>query len=312
MQETEFLQRVKDTAINLLRRKEVFEDIVQEFDGGKMVRPRTIYILSLSLNEFDFERLIPLATSTELVHLASLFHDDVIDNGMIRRNRQTLNARYGNLISILAGDYFYSVASRLVLENYNSEVAKIYSYAVSYMTLMELRQASLRWSYEISKDDYFDIIRGKTGALFSASFEALAIIFNKSELERLYLREAGMLFGEIFQLTDDLLDFVGRRTGKSKLKDLSEGDITLPALLLMEKNGRFKELVIEYFRSKGEKQHLIKEIERVLNEGSSPEMEINEIIEKDKEEIKGRLRRLKGFSMDSFSPFLNFISVREM
>ncbi len=310
MQEREFLNKVRETAIKLLRSKEVFEDIIDEINGGKMIRPKTIYTLSSSIREEETERLIPLAASTELVHIASLFHDDVIDNGTIRRDRPTINARHGNLISILAGDYFYSSASRLVLENYDSEVAKIYSYAVSYMTLMELRQASFRWNTGLGEGDYFEIIRGKTGALFSAAFESVGIIFRKNESERLHLREAGMLFGEIFQLTDDLLDFTGRETGKSRLKDLSEGDITLPAILLMKKNAGFRELVSEYFASRGENHTAINEIEKTICDESLTK-EVNEIIEKNRKEIGAHLRLVSSFSEDIFAPLLESVSARK-
>ncbi|MCX7957430.1 MAG: polyprenyl synthetase family protein [Deltaproteobacteria bacterium] len=310
MLEKEFLERVQKTAVELLRSREVFEDITQEITGGKMIRPRTIYTLASSMKEADIKILIPLATSTELVHLASLFHDDVIDNGTIRRGRPTLNARYGNLISILAGDYFYSVASHLVLENYDTGVAKTYSDAVSHMTLMELRQASLRWNIGLGEEQYFDIIKGKTGALFSASFESIGIILKRTETEREHLKKAGMLFGEIFQLTDDLLDFIGTGTGKSRLKDLSEGDITLPSILLMKKDNRFRKLVSEYFESRGEKYLLIKEIENILDDINSPAEEINEIITKNKTAIENHLRHINNFSPETFSALIKSVSMR--
>ncbi|MGC8927838.1 MAG: polyprenyl synthetase family protein [Myxococcota bacterium] len=311
MNETEFLQNVTDTAVKLLRNRDVFEDILQEIYGGKMIRPRTIYALASSLDGTDISRFIPLATTTELVHLASLFHDDVIDNGKIRRDRPTLNARYGNLISILAGDYFYSSASRLVLENYGIDVAKIYSYAVSYMTLMELKQALFRWNTSLNRDDYFDIIRGKTGALFSASFEAVAIISGLDDSETLHMREAGMLFGEIFQLTDDLLDFIGSKTGKSRFKDLLEGDITLPTILLMNSDDEFKNLVLEYFQSRGEKRELIEKAEPLLIKRESLRKNISDIINKKKREIESHLGVIENFNLGRFIPLINEIVDRQ-
>lgn len=311
MQETEFLNSVTESAIRLLRNKAVFEDILREIYGGKMIRPRTIYILGSSIKDCEVSRFISLATSTELVHLASLFHDDVIDNGLIRRDRPTLNARYGNLISILAGDYFYSSASRLVLENYGIEVAKTYSYAVSYMTLMELKQASLRWNISIKDEDYFDIIRGKTGALFSAAFEAVAIINEMDASARLHIREAGMLFGEIFQLTDDLLDFVGTDTGKSRLKDLIEGDITLPAILLINSNTEFKKVVTDYFATKGNNVDLIKRVEQLINKNDLFFNEVLKIINQKEREIISHLSFIPCFNMERFAPLIKEITKRQ-
>ncbi len=311
MNEKEFLQEVKDTAIKLIRKKDVFEDIISEINGGKMIRPRTIFALGTSFDNVDIKRLIPLATSTELVHLASLFHDDVIDNAIIRRDHPTLNARYGNLISILAGDYFYSAASRLVLENYDQEIPKIYSHSVSYMTLMELRQASLRWDISLSKEDYFDIIRGKTGSLFSASFESIALILSRAQSERLHLKEAGMLLGEIFQLTDDLLDFAASGTGKSRLKDLSEGDITLPAIMLIKKSPELRDLISRYFSSRGKEKDLLIEIWDAFKNHKDISDSINSIIERYKTEIKTHLGFVGNFSIDRFMPIVDTISSRK-
>lgn len=311
MQEADFVQKVIENTTRIISKKGVFEDIVKEISGGKMFRPRTIYTVAYAMGVSDFDIFVPLASSTELVHLASLFHDDVIDNGLIRRDKPTLRARYGNLISILAGDYFYSIASQLVLENYDYEVAKVYSYAASHMTLMELRQASLRWNTDISEEDYFNIIRGKTGALFSAAFEAIGIILKRTDTERLHLREAGMRFGEIFQLTDDLLDFVGRETGKSRFKDLSEGDITLPAILLMKKESQFRELCKQYFDSKGKSTEILSKIDAFIERENSLSEDIKDIINKLKQEAHLHLRLVQGFSWERFATLLDTVSIRK-
>lgn len=311
MQEVDFLERVKEKAVEYLRNKGIFEDIIQEIYGGKMIRPRTIFAIASALGEVEFERLVPLAAATELVHLASLFHDDVIDNGVIRRGRPTINARYGNIISILAGDYFYSVASRLVLDSYPSDVPKIYSSAVSYMTLMELRQASLRWELNISREEYFRIIQGKTGALFSASLESVGLIAGRCDSERLHLREAGMLFGEIFQLTDDLLDFIGNKTGKSRLKDLIEGDITLPAILAMEKDSEVANLIRRYFSSKGENKEALKEIEQIITKDTSFVKEMLAIINEKRGVLISHLNMIQGIEADRFISLVDAVIERQ-
>ncbi len=311
MREEEFLERVNKTAVELLKQKGVFEDIVSELKGGKQVRPRTIYNLIEAISVGDKEKYVPLATATEVVHLASLFHDDVIDNGTIRRGRPTLNVRYGNLISILAGDYFYSSASQLVLENYDIEVSKIYSHSVSYMTRMELRQAILRWNIEVSEDEYFDIIRGKTGALFSASFESIAVVSGLNQRERLHFREAGMLYGEIFQLIDDLLDFVGTETGKNRLKDLSEGYMTLPAIYFIRKNTGFSEMVKSYFMSKGEQSDILYAIQKMID-GRSEFLDLmNGIIQDRREKLLFHLGEIGGFNTELFMPRINSIIERK-
>ena len=311
MNESEFLESVRNTSIRILNRKGIFEDIVSEVTGGKMIRPRAIFAISNAYGATDSNRFVPLAASTEIVHLASLFHDDVIDNGMLRRGRPTLNTRYGNLISILAGDYFYSTASHLVLENYPVEVARIFAHSVSYMTLMELKQATMRWNINLSQGEYFDIIRGKTGALFSASFESVGIILGMDDTMQLHLREAGMLFGEIFQITDDLLDFVGTKTGKSRLKDISEGDITLPAILLIERDREFKSLIEEYFASKGNNKESLDRLTSIIDKNSGLSETINGIIEERRILIDSHLSSVSGFNKERFLPLLNSIIKRD-
>jgi geranylgeranyl pyrophosphate synthase len=311
MNENEFLEIVRNTAIRVLSRKGIFEDIVSEVTGGKMIRPRAIFAIANSFDVPDPNSFVPLAASTEIVHLASLFHDDVIDNGMIRRGRPTLNARYGNLISILAGDYFYSTASHLVLENYPVEVARIFAHSVSYMTLMELKQATMRWNINLSQEEYFDIIRGKTGALFSASFESAGVILGMDDTVCLHLREAGMLFGEIFQITDDLLDFIGTKTGKIRLKDISEGDITLPAILLIEAEPEVRSLLMEYFSSKGERRDVIERLASLIEKKNGYIDSIRRIVEEKRDLIDSHLSGIVGFNKDRFIPLLNSIIKRE-
>jgi octaprenyl-diphosphate synthase len=207
--------------------------------GGKRVRP-ALHILSNYAAGGDGSRLnsIRMATVMEFLHTATLVHDDIIDNAATRRNRVSVNARFGNQTAVLMGDWLYMSAFETSLQERNLEILDILTALTRKMTEGELIQLTLLGRTNITEAEYFDVLRRKTAYLFSACCEIGAILGGANLEMRLALRDYGMNLGTAFQLADDLLDFTADEDilGKTAGADLLEGKLTLPLILLIKKN----------------------------------------------------------------------------
>jgi octaprenyl-diphosphate synthase len=177
---------------------------------------------------------IELAAVIELIHTATLVHDDIIDDADTRRGRPSVNARWGNEITVLVGDWLYMTAFQKTLAQRNFEILDILTNLTCRMTEGELLQLTQRGNVDITEDEHLDIVRAKTAYLFSAAAEIGAIIGGASSSERIGLRNYGLNIGIAFQLIDDLLDFTAseEKLGKPVASDLRDGKLTLPAIWL--------------------------------------------------------------------------------
>jgi octaprenyl-diphosphate synthase len=205
--------------------------------GGKRVRPA---LLILSSNAVDSKRCgestIRLATVMEMLHTATLVHDDIIDNSYTRRNRASVNAKFGNQTAVLMGDWLYMTAFETSLRERSLDILDILTALTRLMTEGELIQLTVLGRSDISVEDYFDILRRKTAYLFSACCEIGALLSGANEEQRIGLRDYGMNLGIAFQLADDVLDFIAddNQLGKRSGADLLEGKLTLPLILLRD------------------------------------------------------------------------------
>jgi octaprenyl-diphosphate synthase len=172
----------------------------------------------------------------EFLHTATLVHDDIIDNADKRRNRPSINSRFGNQTAVLMGDWLYMSAFETSLAERSLEVLDILTRVTRKMTEGELVQLTLIGRSDITEDQYLDILERKTAFLFSACCEIGGILGGGSEDECRALRDYGMFLGTAFQLVDDLLDFttMGEGLGKAAGADLLEGKVTLPLIYLVE------------------------------------------------------------------------------
>ena len=204
--------------------------------GGKRLRPLLFFICAKSRDNFSLERTLPLAAAIELIHTASLVHDDILDQSKIRRGIATSNAKYGAQIAVLIGDYLFAKAFQLVAEgNYGDEVSLVLSKLVRDLCIGEITQDRSLFKVPTMTEYYYKI-RMKT-AIFLASCCRLGGIvaeLNKDEVES--LTDYGINLGLAFQITDDLLDFFGDTnvTGKALGGDLKSGVITLPVIHALE------------------------------------------------------------------------------
>ena len=207
--------------------------------GGKRVRPALLLLSNNAVGgKASDENVVRLATVMEMLHTATLVHDDIIDNAETRRNRASVNARFGNQSAVLMGDWLYMSAFENSLQERSLEILDILTRLTRKMTEGELMQLTMLGRSDISETEYFDILQRKTAYLFSACCEIGAILANASKEEQNALRDYGMNLGTAFQLADDVLDFTAEDEilGKASGADLLEGKLTLPLILLVAKD----------------------------------------------------------------------------
>lgn len=211
--------------------------------GGKRVRPALLLLSNYAVNgAASEENVVRLATVMEMLHTATLVHDDIIDNADTRRNRASVNARFGNQTAVLMGDWLYMSAFETSLKERSLEILDILTRLTRKMTEGELIQLTTLGKTSISETEYFDILQRKTAYLFSACCEIGAILANAPIDWQIALRNFGMNLGTAFQLADDLLDFTAEEEilGKASGADLLEGKLTMPLILLVRKEPAIK------------------------------------------------------------------------
>lgn len=211
--------------------------------GGKRVRPALLLLSCLAVGgDSSRKNVIRLATVMEMLHTATLVHDDIIDNADTRRNRTSVNARFGNQSAVLMGDWLYMSAFETSLKERSLEILDILTRLTRKMTEGELIQLTMLGRSDISEEEYFDILQRKTAFLFSACGEIGAILGGANQEQQIALREYGMNLGIAFQLADDVLDFTADEEvlGKAAGADLLEGKLTLPLILLSKKDESVK------------------------------------------------------------------------
>jgi octaprenyl-diphosphate synthase len=204
--------------------------------GGKRIRPILLILAAKLCGTKSGSDHQNLAAAVELIHSATLLHDDVVDTSQIRRGKKTANAIWDNKSSILVGDYLFSIAFQLMVRCKNLRVLDLLAKASSTMADGEVMQLENSSDVALSQEKYFEIIFGKTAVLFTAACESGALINNRPELEVLALREFGKNLGIIFQIIDDLLDYSSQEKilGKEIGNDFFEGKVTLPIILTYE------------------------------------------------------------------------------
>ncbi|MFN7946876.1 MAG: polyprenyl synthetase family protein [Blastocatellia bacterium] len=220
--------------------------------GGKRVRPALLILAAKVFDEEVSHNVIQMATVMEFLHTATLVHDDIIDGAETRRGHQAVSARWGADVAVLMGDWLYMSAFETSLAQRNLEILDTLTETTRRMTEGELIQLTLIGNLRITEEQHLDIVRRKTGYLFSASCRIGGILRGANETEKLALEEYGLNLGVAFQLTDDLLDFTAEaeKLGKPVLSDLRDGKVTLPLIHLLARKPEFEPLVREAMEEK--------------------------------------------------------------
>ena len=201
----------------------------------------------------DGVRDINLAACVELIHNATLLHDDVIDNSNLRRGIKTANSVWGNQSSILVGDYLFSRCFEMMVADGSIEILKLLSSTSSRIAQGEVLQLEYKGEIDILEETYFDIINSKTAALFAAATKVGACISDRSKKEKKALESYGRNLGLAFQIADDALDYFSSKKifGKEIGKDFYEGKTTLPLIIIYQRaNSEERIFLKEIFKKK--------------------------------------------------------------
>ncbi len=206
---------------------------------GKRLRPALV-LLTSRLFSPGSEESVFLASLVELLHTASLIHDDIVDNAGVRRGKESVHTKWGPNITVLLGDYLYIKSIGLSLQSRHERVIRLLADVSARMIEGELDEYARSGDLKISEDQYLDIVENKTAVLFGACCRIGAILGLASPEEEEAVAAYGLNLGKTFQIIDDLLDFTGdaRVLGKPVLSDLGEGRITLPLIRALGSGGR--------------------------------------------------------------------------
>lgn len=220
--------------------------------GGKRLRP-VFLALSARMCGYTGENIPAMSAVIEYIHTATLLHDDIIDGAKYRRKRPTANSLYGNDVAVLCGDFLYSKSYITLTEYGAKQVQMILSSAALTMSEGEVIQLLKTGDINLTFDDYIQIITRKTAVLFSAACEIGGRLAEVSEDKIKALKDFGYYLGLGFQMTDDILDYMGNPeiTGKKNGTDLFEGKLTLPVIKTLEKaDNNEKNIITEMFKKK--------------------------------------------------------------
>ena len=200
--------------------------------GGKRIRP-ALLVLAAELCGYTGPRRVHVGAAVELLHTATLLHDDVVDLASERRGRPSANVIWGNRRSVLAGDFFYARASSMIVEDGDLDILLVFSDTIRRMAEGEILQLESSFDPSITEAHYYEVIDRKSAVLLSAAAEAGAILGGVTRAERRRVAEFGRELGLAFQLRDDALDYSAGRAelGKAPYTDVREGKVTLPLLL---------------------------------------------------------------------------------
>src|SRR2546425_1740312 len=213
---------------------------------GKRLRT-ALTLLAGKLNTYRFDKLLPLSVAFEMVHLATLIHDDIVDDALTRRGNPTVNAIWGNNIAILLGDYYFAKTAGLIADINDNRIDHLFSDTVATVcegTIMEMMTAG---RIDLTLESYYEKIKNKTACLIAACCKGGAIVSQATEEEIALLYAYGLNLGTAFQIIDDVLDYTEDQAtiGKPAGNDLRQGMVTLPLIYALQEqrqNGRHQQV----------------------------------------------------------------------
>ena len=232
---------------------------------GKQLRPAITLICSKLFGEFDKKNSLRMATAVELLHIATLIHDDTVDKADVRRGKATASNLWGNNIAVLLGDYVFATSAIFVCDTGNITLVRRFAETIVELSKGELFENIESNNFNITKEKYFEKTYLKTASLFKTSSFSGSIIGGGNDEDINNISKFGFHFGMAYQIQDDILDITSSKNkeGKPVLNDLYEGVITLPIILYLESK-KYKNDAIKKFTIK-EKESLLQEI---VNSGS--------------------------------------------
>ncbi|MBM7623076.1 polyprenyl synthetase family protein [Sporohalobacter salinus] len=264
------LKEVTETKFNLLYR--ISNRLLNA--GGKRMRPLLV-LLSGKLNKYSAKDLISMGASVELLHMATLIHDDVIDNSLNRRGENTINRDWGNKVAVLSGDLLYTQALKLLVEDGNDEIATYILDIVGLICEGEAKQAVTNHNLNQNMENYINKITKKTALLIAASCKLGAMIADATSEKAAAMERYGKNLGIAFQIINDLNDIVAdkKELGKEPGDDLRQGTLTLPILYALEESIE-KEFLEEVIVNRNNSKREIKKAINILKNSGAVEHSI--------------------------------------
>ncbi len=260
---------------------------------GKLFRPNLIFLTS-KIAEVNLKQAIEISAACELIHLASLVHDDIIDNASNRRGIPTLNFKFGNKASVLIGDFLFSKAFLILAPHVDQGAFTPFLNAIDCMCRGELKQLENVYNPDLSLLSYLDIIELKTASLIAACTEACAHMAGLPSTQVENLKKFGLHMGKTYQIVDDIMDYIGVFSEKSKTRgnDIREGIVTLPLIYFFSEPQfqEFRSEIIHLWESPISQEQVKTLTNRLIESGS-----IEKAIGKAKEESMAATSYIKDF-----------------
>lgn len=278
--------------------------------GGKRVRP-AIVILTGSLLGADEDKLISLGASIELLHTATLVHDDLIDGSLLRRGSPTLNSNWSSAATVLTGDYIFAQAAEIGSDIESTEIMSLFARTLSIIVNGEVRQLFSDQGVT-TREEYFRRIYEKTGSLFVLSAQAAAMLSSADEKTVQAAKTYGGQIGEAFQVVDDVLDFIGEeeRLGKPVGSDLSQGVLTLPALYYKESHPDDQDFTA-LMKGEGDDQLMAKVIREIKSSGAI-ERALGDARQASQRAVQALYKLPEGRERDALEKLAEFVVEREI
>lgn len=253
------------------RYKSIFElnDYLLEAKG-KRIRPALVIISARACGQASStvtSALIKIASAVELIHIASLVHDDIIDQSELRHHKPTFNVKFGEDVSIAFGDYLYTIAFELIASCKNTDILSCIAGASRALCEGELIQVCERDNLSLLKERYLLIVKKKTASFFAASCQAGAILSESRKVNQDALKKYGLNLGVAFQIIDDCRDLTAskEKLGKSPGLDFKMGELTLPVLNLIAQEPKEKDNIIELLKNQTDQRAFRNLSHRFLN-----------------------------------------------
>ena len=234
--------------------------------GGKRIRP-LLLLLCAKATDYDGDYHYSMAVVIELIHTATLLHDDVVDQSSTRRGQETANELWGNAPSVLVGDFLYSRAFEIMVEPNSMAIMKILSKATNQISEGEVLQLLNIKNAKVTQSEYFQVIERKTACLFKAACQIAGILSGSSQNVIEALGSFGLYLGNAFQVIDDTLDYESNALiiGKEIGDDLSEGKVTLPMIYALEKTSGSEHKILSNAIQEADSSDIDKIVEILLS-----------------------------------------------
>lgn len=278
--------------------------------GGKRIRP-TLTLLTGNMLNADQDRLITLAAAIEMLHTATLVHDDLIDGSLMRRGNTTLNAKWTPAATVLTGDFVFARAAKLAAETDSLHLMNIFAETLAIIVNGEITQMFDSRGLA-NRQNYYDRIYAKTGSLFELCTRGAAIISAVDEKSVEKIRAFGRELGTAFQIMDDILDFTGEQNtiGKPVGSDLLQGLITLPALFYIENYPEDENVIILLSGQYRNKEQMAALVESIRN-SDAIQLALNEAREYTTRALNALNGQPKGAERQALEDLANYVTSRD-